>query len=123
MTIAEKLDQLDNLQCLVDTLKIAYQQKRDDAIPDEVEAILADIDAEYLPQLDAVEQKIILLEAEIRTETLTAGETVKGKHLMAIWNKGRVSWDSRKLEGMMALIPQLKEARKEGQPTISMKRI
>jgi hypothetical protein len=42
---------------------------------------------------------------------------------MAVWNKGRESWDGKKLSGMMALIPQLEQARKIGEPTVSIRKI
>ena len=41
----------------------------------------------------------------------------------AIYAKGRISWDGSKLDGMMALIPQLKEARKEGTPSVRLRKI
>ena len=47
--------------------------------------------------------------------------SVKGARLMAVWNKGRVSWDGKKLDGMRALIPQLNEARKVADPTVTIR--
>ena len=67
--------------------------------------------------------KIAELRAEVQSEVLAGGATVKGSVYMAVWNKGRVSWDSKKLDGMMSIIPALKDARKEGEPTVSFRSV
>ncbi|CAK0771531.1 hypothetical protein CCP3SC15_4350001 [Gammaproteobacteria bacterium] len=41
---------------------------------------------------------------------------------MAVYTKGRVSWDSKKLDGMMILVPELASARKEGEPSVSIRK-
>lgn len=73
--------------------------------------------------LATTNEAITRLEEEIKAEILNTRTTIKGAHLMAVWNRGRVSWDNKKLEGMMTLIPQLKEARSEGQPSVTIRTI
>ena len=63
------------------------------------------------------------LEDEIKTDVLAAGESIKGERLMAVWNKGRVSWDGKLLDGMAKIIPQLETARKVGEPTVSIREV
>ena len=63
------------------------------------------------------------LEDEIKTDVLAAGESIKGERLMAVWNKGRVSWDGKLLDGMAKIIPQLETARKVGEPTVAIREV
>lgn len=123
MNAQEILEQLTDLCAQQDLLKIAHDDARDAAIPEEVEAVLADIDIEFAPKLDAISQKIATLEAEAKTAVLAEGATVKGGALQAVYRKGSVTWDGKKLDGMMSLIPQLKDARKEGEPSVSIRKV
>lgn len=54
MNAQEILEQLTDLYAQQDLLKIAHDDARDAAIPEEVEAVLADIDIEFAPKLDAI---------------------------------------------------------------------
>ena len=123
MNAKEILEQLTELYAQQDLLKIDRDQARDNAIPEEIKAALADIDAEFSPKLDAVAEKIAKLEADAKTAVLAEGATVKGGALQAVYTKGRVTWDGKKLEGMAALIPQLADARKEGEPSVSIRKV
>lgn len=123
MTAKEILEQLTELYAQKDLLNIAKDEARDAAIPEEVEAALADIDSEFAPKLDAVAEKIETLEAQAKTAVLAEGVTVKGGALQAVYTKGRVTWDGKKLEGMASLIPQLADARKEGEPSVSIRKV
>lgn len=119
----EILEQLTELYAQQDLLKIDHDKARDAAIPEEVEAALADVDAEFAPKLDAVAQKIAALEADAKTAVLAEGATVKGGALQAVYAKGRVTWDGKKLDGMMSLIPQLEDARKVGEPSVTIRKV
>lgn len=121
--VTAKLDRLAELQAAPDAIRMAKQELIDRILTPEIRTALAEIEAEYAPKLEAATEAAANLEAEIRTEVLLRGETVKGNHLMAVWNKGRVSWDAKKLDGMMSIIPQLAAARKEGDPTISIRKV
>lgn len=123
MNAKEILEQLTELYAQKDLLNIAKDEARDAAIPEEVEAALADIDAEFSPKLDAVAEKIESLEAQAKAAVLAEGATVKGGALQAVYSKGRITWDGKKLEGMASLLPQLADARKEGEPSVSIRKV
>ena len=63
------------------------------------------------------------LESQVKTAVIEGGATAKGGALQAVFNKGRVSWDSRKLEGLMIAFPKLEEARKQGDPYVAIKKV
>ncbi len=123
MDIQTKLDRLAELRAAPDAIRLAKQAIVDTILTDAIKAQLADIDAEFAPQLNAAQEAAETLEAEIKFDILANGASVKGAHLQAVWNKGRVSWDSKKLDGMMSLIPQLAQARSEGQPSVTIRSI
>lgn len=123
MDTASKLDRLAELQAAPDAIRLQKQALVDSILTPEIRAKLAEIDAEFAPQLTAAEEAAAVLEAEIKADVLAGGATVKGTHIMAVWNNGRVSWDSKKLDGMLAIIPQLGAARKEGEPTVSFRKV
>lgn len=123
MKAHEILEQLTELYAQQDLLKIAKYDARNAAIPEEVVAAFADIDAEFSPKLDAVAEKIAALEADAKAAVLAEGATAKGGALQAVYTKGRVTWDGKKLDGMMSLIPQLEDARKVGEPSVTIRKV
>lgn len=121
MTITEKLDRLAALRAAPDAIRLQKQALVDSILTPEIRAKLAEIDAEFAAPLQAAEEAAAALEAEIKAEVIATGATVKGAHLMAVYAKGRVTWDGTKLDGMMSIIPQLRDARKEGAPSVSFR--
>ena len=61
-------------------------------------------------------------ETAIKEAGLAAGKTIKGNHHSCVFTKGRVTWDGKKLDGMMSIIPALRDARKEGDPSVSVRK-
>ena len=120
-TIQQKLNDLDELEMRREVLRIDYEEKRK-AILAAVQADLDALDAEYQPLKDTVSANITALEGDIKADVIAHGETVKGAHVMAVYVNGRVSWDTKKLDGMMSLIPQLADARKQGEPSVTIRK-
>jgi len=98
MTIEEKLEMLAGL-------KTAYAEAKADFEENTAEA----------------REMIQDLEAEITADVLEKGETVKTDHISAIWNKGKVTWDGKLLEGYALAHPDINAARKIGSPTVSFR--
>jgi hypothetical protein len=130
--IKKKLDELADLQLGQDTLKLRKQEEIDNVMSPEDKAIIdeinkknlikiAEIDERYAGEAEALASKISVLDLDIRKAVLTLGASVKGGRLYAIWNKGRVSWDTRKLDGYAEAHPEIKQFRVEGEPTISIR--
>ena len=99
------------------------QEHIDSLITPEIKQAMVDIDEEFAEPVLALNQKIEDLTAKIKEQVEIIGSTVKGNCYMAVWSKPRVSWDAKRLEGMMSLIPQLKDARSEGSPSVSIRKI
>ncbi len=129
MNPSEKLDQLAEFQFLRDAIVLRKQELIDSILAPEIKTKLEEIEVEFSGQVEAVEQMMVELSEQIKTEVLKEGASLKGRYLQAVYQKGRVSWDTKRLEGLMMVIPQVAEARREGEPSalcqdgISIRRI
>ena len=119
--IKQKLDELADLQSGQDVIRLRKQEEIDQVITPEIKAKLAEIDAKYLGQTSDLQAKIVDLDKWIRDEVMKLGTSIKGSRLHAVWSKGRVSWDSRKLDGYAEAHPEIKQFRVEGTPTVSIR--
>ena len=70
---------------------------------------------------DGLDQHIADVENEIRIAVTKLGQTVKGSALMAVWNKGRVKWDTKGLDGYAIAHPEIEAFRSEGEPSVSIR--
>jgi len=68
-----------------------------------------------------IEDAIAAMKKAIGAEVLAHGAPVKGSVLMAVINKGRVTWDAKLLEGYAVAHPEIKAARKEGEQTVTIR--
>jgi len=121
--ISQLLDQLAEYQAQKDAISLKKQDLIDSILTAEIKAKLTEIEAEFSIQSEGVDTNISELTNKIKTEVIAHGESVKGTYLHAVYAKGRVSWNTEKLDGLMLAFPQLKEARKEGEPSVSIRKI
>jgi len=121
----------DNIVKLLDDLATAkakrteYEQAKqaliDEVLTDEIKQKLADIDEETKPQFANVDASIAVLENSVKALGVGHGATVKGTFLQAVFNKGRVSWDNKALDGYSKAHPELLEYKKQGDPYVSIR--
>ena len=119
----EKLDQLANFQAQRDVIHLQKQALIDEVLTPEIKARLEEIEAEFAEKVEVVDANITALEAEIKAEVVRCGASVKGTFLMAIWNKGRVSWDTKAMDGYALSHPEILSFRKEGEPYVSFRKV
>ena len=74
-------------------------------------------------RLDELEALAEEAEKNIKAAVMALEEPVKGERLQAVINKGRVTWDSKLLEGYAVAHPEIKAARKEGEPTVTIRKV
>lgn len=121
VSVTEKLDRLGDERLAIDDLNTNMEHLIDEAFqrcPDLAEQYEV-LQAEVKAHTDSADQ----LSTDIRTLTLPYGETIKGETLMAVWSKGRTSWDTKKLDGYAVAHPEIKEMKSEGNPSISIKEV
>ena len=121
--IEQKLDQLAEMYAQRDLATMDKQKLIDELYTAELKKQIADIEAEFSAKTEAVNENIATLEAEVKEEVKQHGSSVKGKFLNAVFTKGRVTWETKGLEGLMVAVPQLAQFRKEGDPSVSLRKV
>ena len=122
-TTIELLDKLADMQAQADVIKMHYEELRDSVMTPEIKQALSDIAAEEAESLARVDNNISTLTGEIKELVIVAGASVKGAYLQAVWSKPRVSWDTKALDGYSAAHPELLTFRKEGDPSVSIRKV
>jgi hypothetical protein len=118
--IREKLDRLANYQAEKDVLNIQKQELLDQVLTLEIRERLAEIEAEFEPRVAAVDENIAALEQEIKQDVLLNGASVRGSFLRAVWNRGRVTWNTKGMDEYAQVHPEILRYRKQGQPYVSI---
>lgn len=119
MNAQQALEKLTELYAKRDLLGLDKKA----AIPADVQSVLDEIEAEFSPKQDAINSEISELEAQVKALVLELGETAKGGSLQAVFAKGRVTWDSKALDGYAKANPAISEYRKQGDPSVSIRKI
>jgi len=83
----------------------------------------AEIEAEFAGKSEAVDENIRKLTEEIKAEIVTLKKSVKGDHFHAVYMAGRITWNTDMMEGWRETFPFLEKARKEGAPSVTLRRI
>ena len=122
MDAVQMLEQLTEFYAQRDLLMIDKKRALEDAMPAEVKQRMNELEAEFGDKEEAVKDNIAALEAEVKQAVLDEGATVKGGSLQAVYVKGRVSWDSKALDGYCKAHPELEEYRKQGNPSVSLRK-
>lgn len=85
-------------------------------VQDELDALDKEFDTSTLTEQANV------LKAEIEKGVLELAHSVKVDNVgQAVYNKGRVTWETKGLEGLMVAVPQLAGFRKVGDPYITFR--
>lgn len=118
MNTIDKLNRLAELQAGLEAIRL----DKEAAIAKAVEPIREKLDGMDF-SMKVIESDIAKYDAEIRAEVLAAGTTAKGTSLICTWNKPRVSWDTKGLDGYAVAHPELNSFRKEGEPSTTIKAV
>lgn len=123
MNTVQKLDQLAEMKAQNDLLKIKKQELIDSVMTLEIKQQLRDIDDEFEPQLEAINNKDSELRKEIKAEIIEGGETIKGASLQAVYSKGRTKWNDEGLMNYLSVHPEIAYLRTIGKPSVSIRKV
>lgn len=120
MPTPEKLlEMYTDLILQMDQVKADKQHVIDQILPKSVRDQLDDVEAEFETDLASLRAKQKMVEDQLRHTVINTGvKKVQGSTYTATLVKGRTSWDTKTLEGMVALVPQIEVARKIGNPSV-----
>lgn len=122
LDIEARLNDLADLRAKKDLLDIQKKDLIDSVIPTEVKIKLREIDDEFADAYSALATALQEVESEIKHAVIEQGHSFTGNALQAVYMPGPVTWESKVLEGMAKLIPQINEARKEGEPFVQIRK-
>jgi hypothetical protein len=112
---ADYIDRRTILECSQRDLEAAV-------ITPEQRQRIAEIALELAPAYETVDAKIAELQEHIKAATLQQGETAKSDRFLAVYNGGRVSWDTKGLDGYAVAHPEILVFRSVGAPSITLRR-
>lgn len=118
--IASKLEELAEVRAAIQITQIDYEAKREEILKT-IQAELEALAAEYDPLLASANDRATVLEAEIKSDVITHGLTVKASSLQAVYARGRISWDNKGLDNFAADHPEILKFRKMGEPSVSLR--
>jgi hypothetical protein len=126
-TIKSEYDEYKNRQTAFNNTRKNEIRAKIDRQTHDVYANIAnrknEIEAEFSGKAEDVNENIKKLEAEIKAEVKAHGASVKGKFFHAVYVRGRVTWNTDKMDAWVIDHPFLKEARKEGEPSITLRKV
>ena len=120
--ILAQLDELAALHSARSVTQREYEDRRDEILKS-VQAELDALKEEYQPLLEAADERISDLEATIKTTVTAHGVSIKHSDFHAIYSRPRITWDTKALDGYAASHPEIKNFRREGQPSVSIRRV
>jgi hypothetical protein len=123
LAIAQKLDKLADLYSGREILAAEKRSVIAQALAPEALARFDEIEAEFTQKEDGASAAIERLEAEIKSDTLAYGATVKGSVFLAVWNKGREDWDGDGLRDYARAHPEVLDYCQYGEPSVSIRRV
>lgn len=123
MDIVKELDCLSLLYEDMENMQKGEQAELLAAIPPEVQKNLSAIRHKYSVQREQLMLQIGGLEGLITGETLRLGHSVFGSKHKSIFQKAKVSWDSKKLLALAQSVYQIHNCKKVGQPTARIMKV
>lgn len=121
--IKNLLNELADYRAGQDAINLEKQKIIDTILTDEIKKQIADIEAEFAEKSVTVNEKAAEAEAAVKAAILELGSSVKADFLHAVWVKGRVSWDTKSLDGYAVAHPELLGFRKEGDPSVTIRKV
>ena len=119
----EKLDLLAEFMAARQAIALEKQALIDTIVTPEIKAKLQEIEEEFKPRFEAMDEIIGKAEKEAKELALQIGESFKGSFLHAVYNKGKVTWNVQGLDGYAIDHPEIRFLREEGKPYIAIKKL
>ena len=120
LEVGDRLTRLDAARAAANAVQDEYSARRV-AILDQVRGQLDALDAEFADQFHATGNEAARLEREAREAVLAYGASFRHGRVHAVYSRGRVTWDGKRLAQYMETHPEVGEFRKMGTPSVSLR--
>lgn len=121
MNAKDLLNEYSSNLVAIQFIAMDKQRLRDQLIPPEVKAAMADVDAEFDPQIEALNERNKTLVDTIKGAVLESKATIAGDYNKAVYTHGRVTWDTKGLDGYALAHPEILVFRREGEPSVAIR--
>lgn len=91
------------------------------AVPEQVAQALAEIEANFAERIASWETEKAEVAERVRGYVIETQQTVKTDAATATFVKGRITWDTKVLQGLALVMPEINQARKIGKPSARIK--
>ena len=117
----ELLDEYSDNLVGADTYGRERDRLIDEILTPEQKAAIEDIKTEFNEKIDALTERNVTISNTLKAYVIENGSTLNGQLHQVVYTKGRVSWDTKKLDGYAAAHPEILEFKTEGEPSASLR--
>jgi len=116
--LEQQVSAIAEMESAIKLIELEKKRLLDRVIPAELKAELESIEAEYVDKVAFYADTIKTTKEHINQQILAGGESVRGVRKQVVYNQGRKSWDSKKLERLAKKYPEILEALTYGEPYV-----
>lgn len=102
---------------------LAELTKQKDIIERPFRANILDLENRMKSVTSALDSDIENVKRQIEEVVLERGDTVKSSKMMAVYYKGKVSWDTKKLEGLALAHPEIEKCKSIGKAYVQYREV
>ena len=121
--IKDYLEQLFELREGIVEVNALWDEKEFSLIPEDLRKELESLKGQREISLATLLLNETSLTKKVKSLNVQHESSVKGEDLSAIFNKGRVTWDSKGLEGFMVAHPEIEAFRKVGKAYCTIRKV
>lgn len=94
-----------------------------DAIPHKLRTELTRIAKRFAPDVEKIRTELELLTLQLKAAVIEHGASVKGERLQAVYVSGKAAWNNDALIGYAVTHAEILAFRREGKPSVSLRRV
>jgi hypothetical protein len=115
---------LEDMYARRELAAMEHEQAVNELIPADIRFKIEELNDEHEVEMEEINDAIRAAEEQVKATVLKSGESVKGQRYQAVYGKPRLSWDKGLEDYLRASDPEaLKRYRKEGAPTVSIRKV
>lgn len=120
LDVANRVAQLAEAKRYATEIHAEYQKRRE-SVMEQIRTQLEAVDAEFGEMLREADEEVVRLEGEVKEAVREGGRSVKQEGIHVIYNRGRSTWDNRRLSSYAETHPEVLEFRRIGNPIVSIR--
>ena len=117
----EMLDKYSDVLIGIDILRQDKEKLKDGVLTAEQKQALADIEAEFTPKIEELQEQADRLAEMLKSYVLERGETLSGTFHQVVYTKGKTLWDTKVLDKLAQFVTEIELAKSEGEPSVSIR--